>query len=135
MVAVAKNEPYVGFTPKAVIGTLIQESTTLVAITKALEKSFPRKFGKPAQKKRIPKLVSRLLRALHRGNLTFDKIETVHVPAPKEAIKVKDVEFKLPKAYTKPKKEPKAAKEVKGKTKKATKRVSVSDDGDVEEVS
>lgn len=133
MVAVAKIEPYVGFTLKALIGTLILEGASLVAIQKAAEKSFPRKFGKPAQNKKLPKIVSKMLRALHRGKLRFDKIETVHVPPPKELITVKGAEFKPPKAYLAKKEKPskaKPAKETKSKSKtKAVKRVSVDDDG------
>lgn len=140
MVAVAKNEPYVGFTLKALVATMILEAATLGQIVKAAEKNFPRKFGKPAQNKKMPKLVSRLLRQLHRGKLSYDKIETVHVPAPAEAIKIKDVEFKLPKAYLKSKAKPAKTEKVKEeKTPKKTKgktsgRVSVTDEGDVEVV-
>ncbi len=140
MPAVAKNEPFVGFTLKAIIVTMILESATLLAIQKACEKNFPRKFGKPAQNKKLSKIVARYLRALHRGKLKFDKIETIHCPPPKELIKIKDVEFNPPKSYL-PKKEkpvkakaekPAAKKTTKVKSKKAPKKSSSDDE--IEEV-
>jgi hypothetical protein len=120
MVAVAKNEPYVGFTLKAILATMIQEGSTLKQIESACAENFPRKFGKPVGLKKLPKILSKLLRLYHRGKLKFDLIKTEHVAPPESLVTIKGVEFVAPKAYLK------ASKPSKGKA--SAKVVSVADD-------
>lgn len=145
MVAVAKNDPFKGFTLKAVLASMILEGSTLKQIETAVVANFPRRFSKAASVKKIPKTLVKILRTLHRGKLKYDKVETTHVAPPTEAIKIKGVEFEPPASFlkSKAKKEKVAKKAEKSKTKNdpkskklkknASKKTS-SDDEDVEVV-
>lgn len=126
MVAVAKKEPYVGFTLKAILASMVLEGATLKQIETVAKENFPRKFSTKIQLAKLPKSLGKLLRALHRGKLRFDKIETVHVPPPTTAISIKGVEFTPPKSYLSPVK-PVSSSRAEAKASKGQ-TVSVEDD-------